>query len=288
MADIEEIYRCIIQSVNEQRWEDLPRYMSSHLIRNGQDYTPESYAAEIKLFGGGGASVELTVDALIVDQESQRLAATVLVKALVRTEKANANGETAQNISFTEQQFIWFEDGKVSTLFTLADGDEIRRQLSDPEYRYTPDLISLQAPPSQLVAVAKLSAGELEETYRRYIGCINKQTMETDLHRFCHPQAIHNTKTLTRDQYRLLIQEARTAVPDIVFGPRTVIVDERSQLVAARLEFTGTPVGIMAGAKPNGRGVSFSEHVTYLFEEGKIARVWSIVDWESYRRQLSD
>ncbi|KAI1451913.1 SnoaL-domain-containing protein [Annulohypoxylon moriforme] len=284
MADIEEIYRCIIKSVNEKRWEDLPRYMSSHLIRNGQDYTPESYAAEIKAFGGGGASVELTVDALIVDQESQRLAATILVKA----ELASASDKSAQNISFTEQQFIWFEDGKVSTLFTLADGDEMRRQLSDPQYRYTPDLISHQPPPSQPVAVVKLSASELEAKYRTYIGCINKQTMETDLQEFCHSQTIHNTKTLTRDQYRLLIQEARTAVPDIVFGLHTVIVDEKTQRVAARLEFTGTPVGIMAGAKPNGRSVSFSEHVTYLFQEGKIARVWSIVDWESYRRQLSD
>ncbi|KAI2465305.1 SnoaL-domain-containing protein [Annulohypoxylon bovei var. microspora] len=278
MTDIEEIYRCTIKCVNEQKWEDLPRYMSSHLIRNGQDYTPESYAAEIKLVGGG-ASVELTVDALTIDQKSQRIAATILVKAEVTSN---------QHVLFTEQQFIWFADGKISTMLTLADGDEERRQLSDPEYRYAPDLISAQPPPSQPVAAAKLSAGELEEKYRAYIGCINEQTMETDLHEFCHPQAIHNTKTLTRDQYRLLIQEARTAVPDIIFGLHTVIVNEETQRVASRLEFTGTPVGPMAGAKPNGRSVSFCEHATYLFQEGKIVRVWSIVDWASYRRQLSD
>ncbi|KAI1443388.1 SnoaL-domain-containing protein [Annulohypoxylon stygium] len=286
MADIEQIYRCIVKSVNERKWEDLPRYMTSHLIRNGQDYTPESYAAEIKLFGGGGASVELTVDALIVDQASQRLAATVLVKAELGS--ASSDGG-AQQISSTEQQFLWFEDGKVSTLFTLADGEELRRQKSDPEYQYAPDLISLHSPPapSHQVAGAKLSAGELEASYREYIGCINTQTMETGLHKYCHYQVIHNTKTLTRDQYRLLIQEARTAVPDIVFNVRIVIADEASQLVAARLEFSGTPVGVMAGAKPNGRGVSFCEHVTYLFQDGKISRVWSIVDWESYRQQLT-
>ncbi|KAI1213292.1 SnoaL-domain-containing protein [Annulohypoxylon truncatum] len=283
MADIEQIYRCIIKSVNQKKWEDLPRYMTSHLVRNGQDYTPESYAAEIKSFGGNGASVTLTVDVLIVDQASQRLASTLLVKA----EEANANdNNSAQPISFTEQQFVWFKDGKVSTMFTLADGEEMLRQLSEPEYQYTPDLISLQPlPPSQ--PVVKLSAGELEETYRAYIRCISGQTMETDLHKFCHPQTIHNTKTLTLDQYKLLIQNARTAIPDIVFGLHTVIADEKSQLVAVRLELTGTPVGIMAGAKPNGRHVNFCEHVTYLFQEGKIARIWSILDKESYRRQLS-
>ncbi|KAI1092409.1 SnoaL-domain-containing protein [Rostrohypoxylon terebratum] len=286
MTSIEQVYRRIVKSVNERKWEDLPRYMTSHLIRNGQDYTPESYAAEIKLFGGGGASVELTVDALTVDQESQRLAATVLVRA----ELAGASDEGgAQQVSFTEQQFLWFENGKVSTLFTLADGEELRRQKSDPGYRHTPDLISLHSPPapSQHVAGAKLSAGELEALYREYIGCINTQTMETGLHRYCHYQVVHNTKTLTRDQYRILIQEARTAVPDIVFNVSIVVADEASQLLAARLEFSGTPVGVMAGAKPNGRGVSFCEHVTYLFQDGKISRVWSIVDWESYRRQLA-
>ncbi|KAI2613326.1 polyketide cyclase SnoaL-like domain-containing protein [Hypoxylon sp. NC1633] len=109
--------------------------------------------------------------------------------------------------------------------------------------------------------------------------------MAAELPRFCHPLVIHNTKALSTERYRLLIQEALRANPDISIGIHTVVADERAQRVAARLQFAGTPVGELAGAKPNGRGVAFCEHVTYLFQDGKIARVWSIIDWASYRAQ---
>ncbi|KAI1144440.1 SnoaL-domain-containing protein [Hypoxylon sp. FL0543] len=283
MADIEESYRSLIHCINEQRWQHLPRYMHAHVVKNGQDITPESYAAEIKSLGG---KVEVIADALTVDRESrQRLGATVLVKFTPAGTKEGAE-VIGRTISFMEQHFVWFTEGKVSKILTLADRDEMQRQLSNPQASYDADLISHEPPPSTSSG-AKLSARELEERYRAYIGCINAQAMETDLHKFCHAQVIHNTRTLTVDEYRLLIQEAFTAIPDIAFDLHTVVADEQAQRVAARIEFAGTPVGIMAGAKPNGGGVSFCEHVTYRFDGGRIARVWSIVDWTSYRAQLA-
>ncbi|KAI1406066.1 SnoaL-domain-containing protein [Hypoxylon fuscum] len=273
MADIEATYRSVIECINERRWKDLPRYFAS-----------ESYAAEIKLAGG----VEIAVDAITVDREScQRLAATIIV----RFKSARANNEGAapagRAVCFMEQHVNWFTEGKLSKTLILVDRDEMQHQLSNPEASNTPDLIG-QEPLKDALDVRRgmLSTRELDDTYRAYIGCINAQTMKTELHRFCHPQVVHNTKTLTVDGYRLLIEEAFTAIPDIIFGLHTVIADEKTQRVFARIEFTGTPVRMFAGAKPNGRSVSFCEHVTYRFEEGKIARVWSIVDWESYRAQL--
>ncbi|KAI2616637.1 SnoaL-domain-containing protein [Hypomontagnella submonticulosa] len=285
MADIEATYRSLIKCINEERWEDLPRYMHSHFEKDGQDYTPESYAAQM----GSDGKVELTVDAVTVDHESQqRLGATVLVKFKPRVTNERDAKQAGKSVSFMAQHFNWFTGGKLSKTLTLADRDELHRQLSDSEAKYTPDLISNYQPPPRASSDAGLSARELEDRYREYIGCINAQTMETELHRFCHPQVVHNTKALTIEQYRLLIQEAFTAIPDITFELHTVVVDERAQRVAVRIEFTGTPVGVFAGVKPNGRGVNFCEHVTYHFEEGKIARVWSIVDWTSYRAQLSE
>ncbi|KAI1413584.1 SnoaL-domain-containing protein [Hypoxylon sp. FL1857] len=283
MADIEAAYRSVISCINEQRWDDLPRYMHSHLVRNGQDITPESYAAEIKSRGG---KVEVNVDALTVDRESQqRLGATVFVKYTPDRNNGNT-GIVGRTISFMEQHFVWFTEGKLSKVLILADRDEMQRQLSTPEANYKPDLIS-DEPPPRVSSGVKLSASELEEKYRAYISCINAQAMETDLHKFCHAEVVHNTKPLAINEYRLLIQEAFTAIPDITFDLHTVIADEMAQRVATRIEFTGTPVGIIASAKPNGRSVHFCEHVTYRFEEGKITRVWSIVDWASYRAQLS-
>ncbi|OTA60815.1 SnoaL-domain-containing protein [Hypoxylon sp. EC38] len=285
MGDIETTYRSIINCINEQRWEDLPRYMHSRFVKDGQDITPESYAAEIKSRSG---KVELIVDALSVDRAShQRLGATVLVRYKPDGDNKDAEG-VDRIISFTEQHFVWCAEGKISKVFTLADRDELQRQLSNPEasWSYKADLIGPDPLPGASSGAKLLSAGELEDKYRAYISCINAQTMETDLHKFCHPEVVHNTKTLTINEYRLLIQEAFAAIPDITFDLHTVIADDEAQRVAARIEFTGTPVGILAGAKPNGCRVNFCEHVTYRFEDGKIARVWSIVDWASYRAQL--
>ncbi|KAL7627198.1 hypothetical protein AAE478_003974 [Parahypoxylon ruwenzoriense] len=215
MAGIEAIYRSTIRCINERRWEDLPRYMQPRFVQNGQDFTPASCAAEMKSAGG---VKKLTVDAVTVDRESQRLSALVLVRYKL---PAEAN--------------------------TSADRNA--------------------------VSGVKLLPQALEDTYRAYIGCINTQTMEAKLHNFCHPQAVHNGRSLTGEDYRLLVQEAFAAIPDITFAIHTVIADEKTQRVAARLEFTGTPAGVLAGAKPsgNGHGVEFCEHVTYQFEEGKIA-----------------
>ncbi|RYO77695.1 hypothetical protein DL766_002840 [Monosporascus sp. MC13-8B] len=110
--------------------------------------------------------------------------------------------------------------------------------------------------------------------------------MESKLPIFRHPQVLHNNKALALDNYRQLMQDAITAIPDINFGVHTLIADEEAQRVAVRLEFTGTPVKAIRDIQPTGRPVHFAEHVTYQFREGKIARVWSLVDWVSYREQL--
>ncbi|KAI1760667.1 SnoaL-domain-containing protein [Hypoxylon sp. FL1150] len=301
MADIEAAYRSLILCINERRWEDLPSYMHYNFIKDGQDYSPESYAAELRATSG----VELAIDALTVDRESQRrLAATVLVRVSKSASAGSGSAELpGRPVSFMEQHINWFtEGGKLSKTWILTDRDEMHRQLSDLEAAatYTPDLIGnyqqqqqqqqpLSARNSSSSGGKVLSSRELEDTYRAYIGCINAQTMGTDLQRFCHAQVVHNTKALTREEYRLLIEEAFAAIPDIVFALHTVVADEAAQRVAARIEFSGTPRGphSLAGAKPNGRSVSFAEHVTYSFVDGKIARVWSIVDWPSYRAQLA-
>ncbi|KAI6087482.1 SnoaL-domain-containing protein [Hypoxylon rubiginosum] len=299
MADIEAAYRSLILCINERRWEDLPSYMHYDFIKNGQDYTPESYAAEMRSASG----VELAIDALTVDRESQRrLAATIRVKV---NKSANSDENAAElpgrPVSFMEHHFNWFtEGGKLSKTLILADRDEMHRQLADPGATYTPDLISQQPPAPTASSLGSdgsgnkevlslLSSRELEDTYRAYIGCINAQTMGTELPRFCHAWVVHNTQTLALDRYRLLMEDAFAAIPDLVFGLHTVVTDEVAQRVAARIEFSGTPVGphTLAGVKPNGRSVSFAEHVTYSFVDGKIARVWSIVDLASYRAQLS-
>ncbi|KAI1275079.1 SnoaL-like polyketide cyclase-domain-containing protein [Xylaria sp. FL0933] len=273
MATIASTFRSFIECINEERWQDLTNFASFPLDYNGEDIgAAEALADKFKAVGYG----QLDIDAVTVDEQSQRLGATLVAKL------HSVEGVT-RDLTQQSQIIAWAENGKISKIATLVDHDDIQRQLSEPGYVSTPDLISTYSPDSTRTT---LSRQELEDTYRAYIACINAQTMAADLPRFCHPHVTHNAKRLSLDKYRALIQEAFTAVPDIVFGVDTVVADEKAQRVAVRLEFTGTPTGKLSGAEPTGRSVRFYEYVTYAFRDGKIDRVWSIVDWKSYRQHL--
>lgn len=82
------------------------------------------------------------------------------------------------------------------------------------------------------------------------------------------------------------MEDAQEAIPDMIFQVVDLIVDEDKQQVAARLEFTGTPVKNWEDVEPNGKEVNFSEQAFYWFEKGKICSVVSVVDMEAYRKQM--
>lgn len=282
MVDIQSVYVSFIQCLNERRWDDLPQYIHGSYEVDGQRYTPASYAAEAKHAG----EVEVILDAVTVDEESRRLASNVLVRW--KPSRPVMGFEPPNKVlHFMEQRLNWFTtEGKLSRTIALPDREVIERQLSDPqaEYALEPDLISTQV--NKGGSSGTELDGDLETIYREYLDCINRRTMETDLPKFCHPHVFHNRRALPLHQYRQLMQDAITAIPDINYGLHTIIADRANQRVAVRLEFTGTPVKAMAGVEPTGRAVRFAEHVTYQFRDGKIYRVWSQVDWISYRQQL--
>lgn len=127
---------------------------------------------------------------------------------------------------------------------------------------------------------------ETVDRYHKYIGCINSNTMQSELQKYCQPQVTHNDRILSLDQYSQLIQDSKDAIPDLHFRIDTILFDEESQKLAVRLAFTGTPTGTVAGRDPTGQKVFFSEHVFYQLREGKIHQVWSLVDWDAVRLQL--
>ncbi|TGJ83546.1 hypothetical protein E0Z10_g5199 [Xylaria hypoxylon] len=277
MAAIERIFRSYIHCINEERWRDLANFASFPLNYNGEYISaPESFADKVKAVG----RLQSDIDAITVDAQTQRLGASLLAK--LRLTEAATN--KTMNLTEQGQSIIWVEGGKIAKVATMFDHDDVQRQLSESGYVSTPDLIATY---NHDATGKMLSTRELEDTYRSYIGCINAQTMATELPHFCHPHVIHNARRFSLEEYRLLIQEAFTAVPDIIFGVDTVVADEKAQRVAVRLEFTGTPTGKLSGAEPTGRSVRFYEYVTYFFRGGKIDRVLSIVDWKLYRQQLS-
>ena len=51
--------------------------------------------------------------------------------------------------------------------------------------------------------------------------------------------------------------------------------------------FDCTPQGEFLGLKPNGKPVSFAEHVFYRWRDGRIHEVWSLIDQPAIQAQLA-
>jgi predicted ester cyclase len=127
----------------------------------------------------------------------------------------------------------------------------------------------------------------LADTYKRYIETFmtpNPETALADLPQYLQQQLVtHNTHRLTTQQYHNLLQQVRSAVPDISCEIVDLIADEERQVVAAGLEFRGTMVRPLAGAgsgglDPHPRAITIPEVVFYWFEGGRIREVVSLVD----------
>ncbi|KAJ7484079.1 hypothetical protein B0H11DRAFT_1723087 [Mycena galericulata] len=168
-----------------------------------------------------------------------------------------------------------FSSGKIDELYDILDTDE--RQQRKRTIEPVPVVPSrLSDPP----------AVDLVQFYKDYLTCINGRTMKSDLHRFCQPQVTWGGRPHALDEYRMLMEDSFDAISGLRFNLRYIIVDAQKQQIAARLDFAGTPVKEYAGAQPTGRSVQFSEHAFYWLENGKIAAVLTVIDWDSYRRQL--
>lgn len=124
----------------------------------------------------------------------------------------------------------------------------------------------------------------LEQIYRSYIDCLNRQDW-LRLEDFVAADVVHNDRRFGLDGYRRMLGSDFRAIPDLYFKIDLLVVD--TQKVASRLVFDCTPVGQLFGLPVNGRRVRFSENVFYLFSEGRIVQVWSIIDTGVIEAQLA-
>ena len=133
-----------------------------------------------------------------------------------------------------------------------------------------------------------MNFGSLQvETLDEAIDLINNNLSTQGLSKYLDPDIVHNSKSLTLDQYCALMTDVGASVVDFAATINTLIVDEKTQRVCARLEWTGTMIGKLVGVEPSGGPIQIWEHVYYQFQGGKITRVWAVVDWATFRRQMS-
>ncbi|MFP8965161.1 ester cyclase [Pokkaliibacter sp. CJK22405] len=124
---------------------------------------------------------------------------------------------------------------------------------------------------------------ELIHAYRSYIACLNHQDWE-NLYRFVDEDVIYNGERIGLSGYREMLEADFKAIPDLAFTISHLASDPPT--IAASLHFDCTPRGELFQIPVNGTRVQFIENVLYEFNEGRIARVCSVIDKEAIRQQL--
>jgi predicted ester cyclase len=125
---------------------------------------------------------------------------------------------------------------------------------------------------------------DLLAVYRDYLACLNARRWD-ELGRFVADEVIYNGERLGLSGYRSMLEADTHAIPDLQFIPEILLAD--NHVVSCRLFFQCTPQRAFLGFEPTGSRVSFPEHVFYRFHNRQIVEVWSVIDKEAIREQLS-
>lgn len=120
--------------------------------------------------------------------------------------------------------------------------------------------------------------------YRDYLACLNERRWD-DLGRLVADEVVYNGEGIGLRGYRAMLQADTDAIPDLEFTPDILLADDR--VVSCRLFFQCTPQHAFLGFEPTGGRLSFAEHVFYAFDNRRIVEVWSVIDKETIREQLS-
>lgn len=123
----------------------------------------------------------------------------------------------------------------------------------------------------------------LSDLYRGYIACLNERDWPV-LGQFVAEDVEHNGRPLGLSGYRKMLVDDHLDIPDPSFRIERLVCEPPR--VAARLRFDCHPGGEFLGLKVDGRRVSFAENVFYEFGNGRIRRVWSVVDKAAIEAQL--
>lgn len=125
---------------------------------------------------------------------------------------------------------------------------------------------------------------DISSVYRDYIACLNSQDWPK-LEQFVHDEVHYNGQPIGLSGYREMLEKDFSEIPDLYFNIKMLISDP--PYVASRLGFECSPKGKFLGLHVNGKRVSFTENVFYGFQNGKIEKVWSVIDKAAIEAQLS-
>ncbi|KAK4144029.1 uncharacterized protein C8A04DRAFT_37046 [Dichotomopilus funicola] len=270
-------FKSFIDRINRRQWETLSDAVQSRVNYNQRELSLYEFTQLLKQEFAPKTNTTMAIVTTVGGDAT--VDGPVITRLCVKTslvEGPRLPSAPRQHFEHSRHMVAYFTDNKISQVYDISDAAEKQT------------LCQAIVPPPALRPPPPPASIDLRQFYADYIACINSGSITDDLHRFCKPSGVTwNGTPMSVQKYGEMIQSSLDAISGLYFDIHTLAVDEGRQQLAARLEFTGTPVKSFAGGAPNGRSVEFSEHVFYWLEQGLISDVLSIVDWEEYRSQLA-
>ncbi|KAH7160440.1 SnoaL-like polyketide cyclase-domain-containing protein [Dactylonectria estremocensis] len=255
--DAANLFRDFLDALNRRDWDAMSEKIGPGVLREGETVATSLFLNELKTQAGALSDATSKIHTLVVGEAAAKVAAIVL----------HSGSSGGRKTEWAEFVFCGFENGTFEEYTNLKDHETVGVLRSVASGASVPDQVSNQASDVDLGAV-----------YLQYIDAINTQTMAKHFPKYCQPLVVHNGRDLSMDEYRGFIESSLAEVEGLYFDVVGLVVDDKAQRVAARIELTGRPVKEFLGMQPTGRDIKFMEHVFYEFREGKIARVWSALD----------
>lgn len=272
--DLAQVYRTWLDAVNARNADVIPNLLATRVTYNGQELNKQGYITQLTDSLQAASVDNIELDTLITGADS--VAARLIYKATLQQPYHGAQ-VTGKPSEWTEHVLVWFDSGKITRFQSILDVDTLRSGTS--QVPRTPSFDPPSPPPPGF---------DMAAMYMDYIRAINDKTLPRDLDKFVQPRVSHNDRHWPIDEYRHLIESSQDVIQALYFDVTELIVDEATQQIASRIEFTGKPVAEFAGIPPTGRESKFSEHAFYRLDGGKIKWVWSVLDLESYRKSLQE
>ena len=131
-----------------------------------------------------------------------------------------------------------------------------------------------------------MSVADNEAQVRRYWEqAWNKADLKV-IDEFYAPTFLHdNGHTFTTERFKRRISGTHASFPDLLITIDDLFSAGENRVVN-RVTYTGTMLGPMNGAPPNGKTVNFTGIDIFIFHEGKVVEHWHEADHLSMMEQL--
>jgi predicted ester cyclase len=263
-------FRSFIDRINRHQWGFLSEVVQGRILYNNRALTLYEFTQLLKQEFARKSNVTMEVVTAVGGGDALKgpVCARLCVKALV-AEGLYLPSAPRRLSEYARHMCVHFTGRKISQLYDISDDSKKH------------DWTEIILPPPSLRPPPALTSIDLRRFYAGYINCINSGRAAEELNQFCKTEGIvWNGTNMTVQQYGEMIRSSIHGTSRLFVDIHTLAVDENRQQLAARLVFTGAPVKPFARRVPNGQPVTFSEHVFYRLEQGKISHVLSIVDWD--------